>query len=110
VTADEIKALRKQLKCTASELAAALAVDRQLITAWERGDGFPTKRHVTKLRALSAAGPEAMAWQPRRREVEAMAKQLLADPELAQIFETLLACVELRQRVARLVAEYDEGK
>jgi DNA-binding transcriptional regulator YiaG len=60
VTPDALKALRKDLGCTAKELAAALALDQATVLAWERGDLFPTKRYVDAMEALAKKGPGAI--------------------------------------------------
>ena len=59
MTPDDIKALRKELSCTAKELAQALGIDQATVLAWEKGDLFPTKPFVDKMNALRAKGPSA---------------------------------------------------
>jgi DNA-binding transcriptional regulator YiaG len=54
VTGDDIKALRKELSCTAKELAAALGLDQATVLAWEKAELFATKVHVERMRELQA--------------------------------------------------------
>jgi transcriptional regulator with XRE-family HTH domain len=111
VTPDEIRALRKQLKCTMQELAAALEVEAQTVIAWEDGAMFPTKRFVEKMRALGEKGPGAVPRLGRRRASAAVAAtpmQALADPELWRLLRKLIAHSELRRKVDELAAGYDD--
>ena len=59
MTPDEIKALRKDLACTAKELAQAMGIEQSTVLAWEKGELFPTKQYVDKMNALRARGPAA---------------------------------------------------
>ena len=49
MTADELKEARKELQCTAKELATALGLPQAEVMAWEKGDLFPTKQFVDKI-------------------------------------------------------------
>lgn len=60
MTPDALKLLRKSLGCTAKELAAALELDQATVLAWERGELFPTKRHIDAMVALAAKGGGAV--------------------------------------------------
>jgi len=60
MTPEELKALRKDLSCTAKELAAAIGLDQATILAWEKGDLFTTKQYIDKMNALRAKGPGAV--------------------------------------------------
>ena len=102
---DDVKALRKTLECTARELGATLQLPQETIVAWERGELFPTKRHVDAMRALADRGPSAIARAPRRGAPLAP-MQLLADPNLWRLLRKLLTHAELRQRVEQLATEY----
>jgi transcriptional regulator with XRE-family HTH domain len=109
--ADELRALRKELGCTAKELAETLGIDGQTVTAWEKGDAFPTKRWVEALEALRAQGPGAVRRKPRRGAVAVQSPmQLLADPELWVLVRKLLSHAELRRAVTELAAHYDDPK
>ena len=66
---DDIKALRKELNCTARELAVALKVDQKEVMAWETGELFPTKRFVDQMRTLRDKGPSAVVKSVRGKAV-----------------------------------------
>ncbi len=111
MTPEEIRALRKLLKCTMQELAAALDIDAQTVIAWEDGAMFPTKRFVERMRALGEQGPGAVPRLGRRRDAavaSATPMQALADPELWRLVRKLIAHAELRRKVAELAASYDD--
>jgi transcriptional regulator with XRE-family HTH domain len=104
---EEIKALREELGCTARELAAALDVEPDDITSWERGDLFPTKRHVDGMEALRRKGPSAI---PRRRRKGAPSSplQTLADPALWRLLRKLLVHPDLRTAAEKLAEPYPD--
>lgn len=105
---EDVKALRRELACTARDLAAAIGVEQQTIFAWEKGELFPTKRHVELLEALRARGPGAV---PRSPKKGASAMALLADPKLWALVRKLLAHDELRRDALRLAEKYaDPGE
>lgn len=104
---DEIKALRTELRCTARELAGALGLEQAAVLAWERGELFPTKRHVDAMSALRTAGASAIAHRPRKG-APASATKALAEPELWQLVRKLIAHPDLRAAVAKLAAPYDD--
>ena len=60
MTPEELKALRKELSCTAKELAATLGVEQKDVLAWEKAELFPTKVFVDRMEALRAKGPSAI--------------------------------------------------
>src|SRR5258706_8071116 len=60
VTPEEIRELRKTLSCTAKELAAALEIDQATMLAWEKGELFPTKQFVDRMRAFETKGPSSI--------------------------------------------------
>ena len=62
---DDIKSLRKDLACTAKELAQALGIEQATVLAWEKGDLFATKPYVDKMEALRAKGPAAIPKKTR---------------------------------------------
>ena len=64
MTPEAIKALRKDLDCTATELGAAIGTDQATVLAWERGDLFPTRRFVEAMAALARQGAAAFPRQP----------------------------------------------
>lgn len=103
---EDIKALRQGLGCTARELAAALGLEQETVLAWERGDLFPTKRHVGEMEALRQKGPSAI---PRkRRGAPPSPLHALADPALWTLFRKLVAHAELRAKVEKLAEEYED--
>lgn len=106
MTVDEIKELRKELACTARELGAALGLGQADVLAWERGDSFPTKRHVEAMRQLREVGPSAIARAKRGAPASGMAA--LADPELWRLVRKLIAHPTLRAEVQRVAAGYDD--
>lgn len=106
MNAEEVRALRKELGCTARELAAALGVPGETVTGWEQGETFPTKQWVEKLEALRARGPGAV---PRRaRKGGGTQVPALADPEFWSAFRKILAYAELRKDVLRLAEGYPD--
>jgi len=104
VTPDALKALRKDLGCTAKELAAALELDQATVLAWERGDLFPTKRHVDAMTALAAKGPGAV---PKKSKAGDPSKSL-ADPQLWELVRKLCVHKKLRDDTAKLAAAYPD--
>ncbi len=99
---DEVKALRKELGCSARDLGAALDVPTETILAWEKGELFPTKQYVDKLAALRAKGPSAF---PKKGQKAKSPMELLADPELWSLFRKILTNAELRKEVLKLAAK-----
>lgn len=106
VSPDEIKAVRKDLSCTAKELAAALGVEQATVLSWEKGELFPTKVYVDKMQALRAKGPAAI---PKKAKGDAPMK-VLADPSLWELMRKLLAHKKLRDEVVKLAAPYADPK
>jgi transcriptional regulator with XRE-family HTH domain len=104
MTPDEIKSLRKELSCTAKELAAALDLEQATVLAWEKGDLFPTKKAVDRMEQLRAAGPSGI---PRRSKGESPMKAL-ADPTLWQLVRKLAAHKKLRDAVQKLAEAYPD--
>ena len=101
---DELKALRKELACTAKELAAAIGLEQATVLAWEKGDLFPTKPYIDKMNALRAKGPGAI---PRKSKGTDPIKQL-ADPHLWELFRKIAAHKKLRDEVSKLAAGYSD--
>ncbi|MBX3233056.1 MAG: XRE family transcriptional regulator [Labilithrix sp.] len=103
---EDIKALRKELSCTAKELAHVLEIEQATVLAWEKGDLFPTKAFVDRMAALRKAGPSAI---PKKAKGDAPMK-VLADPALWELMRKLLAHKKLRDDVMKLAASYDDPK
>jgi transcriptional regulator with XRE-family HTH domain len=106
VTPDEIKALRKDLSCTAKELAGALDLDQATVLGWERGEIFPTKQFVDAMNALRAKGPTAI---PRKAKGSAPSPmKVLADPATWELVRKIVAHKKLRDEVMKLAEKYDD--
>src|SRR4051812_16997149 len=98
---EDIKALRKELGCTARELATALGIEQEEVLAWERGDLFPTKQWVSKMETLRAKGPQAI---PRKKKTQRGQTPMvaLANADVWRLFRKLLVHPEFRASVAEL--------
>jgi transcriptional regulator with XRE-family HTH domain len=107
MTPDDLKALRRELGCTARELGDALDLDQATVLAWERGELFPTKRAIEAIAKLRALGPTAI---PRKRKKTSPRSPLegLADPSLWRLLRKLLVHAPLRADVERLAETYDD--
>jgi transcriptional regulator with XRE-family HTH domain len=109
VTPDEIKALRKDLACTARELATALGIEQATVLAWEKAELFPTKAFVDKMNELRAKGPGAIPRKPHRANPDAgNPLKSLADPQLWMLVRKLAANKKLRDEVAKLAEPYPD--
>lgn len=104
MTPDELKALRKELGCTAKELAQALAIEQATVLAWEKGDLFPTKPFIDKMEQLRTRGPAAI---PKKAK-GADPMKVLADPALWELVRKLVANKKLRDDVIKLAAAYPD--
>jgi transcriptional regulator with XRE-family HTH domain len=102
VSPDEIKALRKELVCTAKELAQALGIEQATVLAWEKGDLFPTKAFVDKMELLRGRGPAAIPKKAKGAEP----MKVLADPALWELLRKIVAHKKLRDEVVKLAAPY----
>lgn len=105
---EDIKQLRKDLSCTAKELADTLKVDQREVWAWERGERFPTKRYVVQMEKLREKGPEALVRKRRGPEKTATGIERLDDPKLWQVVRKLLEHPPLFDRVVKLAEEYED--
>jgi transcriptional regulator with XRE-family HTH domain len=108
VTAEEIKTLRKELRCTSRELAEALGLELSVVMAWEDEEMFPTKRHVTQMEKLRTQGPGAVPRKRRGRGATGSPLKLLAEPEIWGLIRKLLVHAELREQVQKLAEAYPE--
>ncbi|MBS2013780.1 MAG: helix-turn-helix transcriptional regulator [Deltaproteobacteria bacterium] len=104
MTSDDLKALRKDLGCTAKELAQALGIEQATVLAWEKGDLFPTKPFIDRMEALRAKGPAAI---PKKAKGDNPMK-VLSDPALWDVVRKLLAHKKLRDEVVKLAAGYPD--
>jgi transcriptional regulator with XRE-family HTH domain len=105
VTPDEIKALRKDLACTAKELAAALGIEQATVLAWEKAELFPTKAFVDRMNELRAQGPSAI---PRKARAGDSPMKSLADPQVWELLRKIAAHKKLRDAVAKLAEAYSD--
>ncbi len=109
MTPDELKALRKELACSAKELAVALGLEQATVLGWERGELFPTKQYIDAMNDLRARGPSAV---PRKSKADNPLKTL-ADPALWLLVRKLAVHKKLRDEVTKLASSYpdpaDEG-
>jgi transcriptional regulator with XRE-family HTH domain len=105
VSPDDIKALRKELACTAKELAGALGLDQATVLAWEKAELFPTKAYVDRMGELRAKGPGAI---PRKAKGAADPIKSLADPQVWELFRKIAANKALRDQVAKLAEKYPD--
>lgn len=108
VSPDEIKQLRKELNCTARELAAALDLDQKEVLAWEAGELFPTKRFVVQMEALRKKGPDAIPRKPRGKAAAKTPAQRLADPKTWELIRKLLEHPALFEQAAKLAESYPD--
>lgn len=101
MTADDIKALRKELGITQRALAEALKLDVAEVRAWEAVESFPTKAHCEAMERLRANPPP----KPVKG---ASPMQLLADPKFMLLVRKLMAHPKLRAEVEKLAAEHPD--
>jgi transcriptional regulator with XRE-family HTH domain len=108
VLPEEIQKLRKDLSCTARELAATLGVDPKEVAAWESGEEFPTKRNVDAMQALRAKGPSSIVRQPRGKAGAKTGMARLSDPSFWKIVRKLVEHPALFDQVAKLAEKYPD--
>ena len=104
MTPDDIKALRRDLQCTAKELAVALGLEQSTVLGWEKGELFPTKPYIDKMEALRAKGPGAI---PKKAKGPDPMKAM-SDPLVWELFRKLLTHKKLRDEVVKLAAAYPD--
>jgi transcriptional regulator with XRE-family HTH domain len=107
VKAADVRALRKELGCTAKELAQALGLEPEIVTAWEAGEQFPTKQWVDRLAQLRAAGPSSVPRRPRKGQPKSPMERL-ADPALWALVRKLLEHPDLYAEVPRIAEGYSD--
>ena len=106
MTPDELKALRRELACTAKELAQALGLEQKTLLAWEKGELFPTKQYIDKMNELREKGPSAI---PKKAK-GGSPMQVLADPATWELIRKIAAHKKLRDEVQKLAASYPDPK
>lgn len=105
MTPEEIKALRKELACTAKELAGALGIDQATVLAWESAEKFPTRSFVERMAELRAKGPGAV---PKKAKGAADPLESLGDPQVWELLRKILVHKKLRDEVAKLAERYPD--
>jgi transcriptional regulator with XRE-family HTH domain len=109
VTPDDLKQLRKELGCTARDLATTLGIEQKEVLAWEAGELFPTKRFVDQMNSLRAKGPSAVLKTAKGKAVAPTDR--LSDPAYWLIVKKLLLYPALYEQVSKLAEGFgDEGK
>jgi len=109
VSPEELKQLRKELSCTAKELALTLGIEPKEFAAWEAGELFPTKRYVGELEALRKKGPSAI--QRAAKGKGAVAKTgmaRLSDPKLWELVRKLAEHPAFFDQVSKLAETYPD--
>ncbi len=105
MTGEDVKALRRELGCTAKELAAVLGLDQATVLAWEKEELFPTKALVDRMNTLREKGPGAV---PRKARAGGDPVASLADPLVWELLRKIAAHKKLRDDVAKLADGYPD--
>jgi transcriptional regulator with XRE-family HTH domain len=108
VTPDDIKALRKELGCTARDLALTLGIEQKEVLAWEAGELFPTKRFVDQMKTLRDKGPSAVLKTTKGKAVAPTDR--VADPAFWNVVKKLLLHPPLYDQVLKLAESYSDDK
>ncbi len=109
VSPEELKQLRKELSCTAKELALTLGIEPKDYSAWEAGDLFPTKRHVGELLALRSKGKSAILRAPKGKgSAVRVGMARLADAKLWELVRKLAEHPALFDQVSKLAEAYPD--
>ena len=102
---DEIKHARVTLKFTTRELAAALGVEWTTVSAWERGELFPTKQYVEAISALLQSGGTTI---PRKAK-GGDPVEVLRDPEVWELIRKMLLHPKLRAELIKAAERYEDS-
>ena len=105
---EDLKRLRKELSCTAKELALTLGIEPKELAAWEAGELFPTKRYVGELEALRKKGPSAIQRAPKGKNAAKTGMARLADPKLWELVRKLAEHPALFDQVSKLAETYPD--
>jgi transcriptional regulator with XRE-family HTH domain len=108
VTPDDIKVLRKELGCTARDLATTLGIEQKEVLAWEAGELFPTKHFVERMNALREKGPGAVLKTAKGKSVAPTDR--VSDPAFWAIVKKLMLHPALYDQVSKLAEQFDEKK
>ncbi|MEO7032329.1 MAG: XRE family transcriptional regulator [Polyangiaceae bacterium] len=106
---EELKQLRKELSCTAKELATTLGIEPKEYAAWEAAELFPTKRFVSELEALRKKGSAAILRTPKGKNTAAkVGMARLADAKLWELVRKLAEHPALFDQVSALADAYPD--
>ena len=109
VSPEELKQLRKELSCTAKELALTLGIEPKEFAAWEAGELFPTKRYVAELEALRKKGAAAIFRAAKGKAGAAkVGMARLADAKLWELVRKLVEHPALFDQVVKLAEAYPD--
>lgn len=103
MTADDIRALRKELAYSQRQLADALKIEVEMVREWEREEHFPTKAHCAAMEAMRRTPTS-----PPRAGKAMSVMAHLADPRFFTVLRKLLAHPKLRTEVDKLAAAYPD--
>ncbi len=98
MTADDIKALRKELGITQRTLSEAIRVEVTEVRAWEAAEAFATKAHCEAMERLRANPPPKPT-----KNLSPM--QLLGDAKFMLLVRKLMAHPKLRADAEKLAAD-----
>src|SRR3954470_20205641 len=90
VSPEDLKQLRKELSCTAKELALTLGIEPKELAAWEAGELFPSNGYVGDVEALRKKGPTRILRPPKGKAAAKTGMARLADAKLWELVRKLL--------------------
>ena len=108
MTPEDLKQLRKELGCTARDLATTLGIEQKEVLAWEAGELFPTKRFVDQMRVLREKGPSAVLKVAKGKNVAPTDR--ISDPAFWAIVKKLLLHPPLYEQVSKLAEKFGDEK
>jgi DNA-binding XRE family transcriptional regulator len=108
VSPEELKQLRKELACTAKELALTIGIEPKELAAWEAGELFPTKRYVGQLEALRKKGPTSIVRAPKGKAAAKTGMARLADAKLWELVRKLLEHPALFDQASKIAESYPD--
>jgi transcriptional regulator with XRE-family HTH domain len=108
VSPEDLKQLRKELSCTAKELALTLGIEPKELAAWEAGELFPTKRYVGEMEALRKKGPTSILRTAKGKAAAKTGMARLADAKLWELVRKLLEHPALFDQVSKLADGYPD--
>jgi transcriptional regulator with XRE-family HTH domain len=108
VSPEELKQLRKELGCTARDLATTLGIEQKEVLAWESGELFPTKRFVDQMKTLREKGPSSIIKSAKGKT--AAPTDRISDPAFWNVVKKLLLYPALYEQVSKLADTYKDEK